>query len=71
MLSALLYIINVNHIPVATFENFREMNRWVRDYRTFHPNTPGLSEGQVDIYRCTKYDLTGEKCTMYKHFSTN
>jgi len=66
LLGALLYIVNVNHMPVATFDTFRGMNRWVHDYRINHPYDPNLSEGRVDIYKCTTRDVVGEKCLAYK-----
>jgi len=69
LLGALLYIVNVNHMPVATFDTFRGMNRWVHDYRINHPSDPNLSEGRVDIYKCTTRDVVGEKCLAYKTIS--
>jgi hypothetical protein len=67
LLGAILYIVTVNHMPVATFDTFRGMNRWVYDYRANHPN---LSEaGRVDIYKCTTRDMVGEKCLAYKTIS--
>lgn len=69
LLGALLYIVNVNHIPVATFDTFRGMNRWVHDYRMNHPIDPDLTEGHVHIYKCTTRDIVGEKCLAYKTIS--
>ena len=69
LLGALLYIVNVNHVPVATFDTFRGMNRWVHDYRMNHPTDPSLSEGRVDVYKCTTRDIVGEKCLVYKTIS--
>jgi hypothetical protein len=66
LLGAILYIINVNHMPVATFDTFRGMTRWIHDYRINHPYDPNLSEGRVDIYKCVTRDVTGEKCLSYK-----
>lgn len=66
LLGALLYIVNVNHMPVATFDTFRGMNQWVYNYRMNHPN---MSEGKVDIYKCVRRDIVGEKCLAYKSFS--
>jgi hypothetical protein len=67
ILTALLYIVNVNHVPVATFDSFRGMTKWVHDYRLTHPTDPNLSEGRVDIYKCSSYDMIGEKCFAYRH----
>lgn len=69
LLGALLYIVNVNHMPVATFDTFRGMTRWVHDYRVNHPSEPSLTESIVDIYKCTTRDLIGEKCLAYRTIS--
>jgi hypothetical protein len=67
LVAAIIYVITVNHTPVATFDTFRNMNRWVHEYRKMHPSDPNMLEGRVDIYKCTSYDLVGEKCKAYKH----
>lgn len=66
MLAAIVYVITVNHMPVATFDSFRNMNRWIHDYRKGHPTDPNLSDGKIDIYKCSSYDLVGEKCTSFR-----
>jgi hypothetical protein len=66
LLGALLYIVNVNHMPVATFDTFSGMTRWVHDYRVNHPTDPNFSEARVDIYKCMTRDVVGEKCWSYK-----
>ena len=65
LLSALLYIINVNNVPVATFDTFRGMTRWVHDYRVTHQYDPGLTWGNLNVYKCTTHDLFGQKCLEY------
>ena len=67
LVAALLYIVNVNHVPVATFDTFRGMTKWVHQYRLAHPADPNMSEGRVDVYRCSSYDMVGEKCFAYRH----
>ena len=68
LLKALIYVITVNHTPVATFDSFRGMNRWVHDYRVNHPSDLSLTQARVNIYKCSSYDLTGEKCLVFKTY---
>ena len=64
LVAAITYIVAVNRTPVATFDTFRGMNRWVQDYKSVHkPN----AFADIYIYKCQTYDMNIEKkCHIYK-----
>ena len=68
LLSYIIYIVTVNQTPFATFDNFRDLNKWVHNYRITHPIHPDLSSAGVSIYKCLEHDIIGQKCHLYKTF---
>ena len=68
LLSYIIYIATVNRTPFAIFDNYRDMNRWVQNYKVTHPSIDTMSRAEVSIYQCMDYDVVGQTCRIYKSF---
>jgi len=69
LLSYVIYLVTVNHTPLATFVNFRDVNRWVQEYKIAHPLIDTMSRADVTIYACPDYDTGRQMCRVYTSFT--
>jgi len=68
LFAAIVYIISNNKVPIKTFDNFSDMNRWTRDYKLNQIYEPTQTRPLIEVHACVTHDLIGQKCNLYSTF---